>query len=67
MRSTPKQVRRRIERTLSRLKLDGIEVAVDNDGNVSLAGAVTSLDDRSLAIAAVKTVAGVVSVTSHLR
>lgn len=67
MRSTPKQVRCRIERTLSRLEFDGIDVAVDDDGNVNLLGTVPSLDDRSLAVAAVKTVAGVVTVTSQLK
>ncbi|MEM6468002.1 MAG: BON domain-containing protein [Planctomycetota bacterium] len=67
MHSTPKQVRCRIERTLSRLEFDGIDVAVDDDGNVNLLGTVPSLDDRSLAVAAVKTVAGVVTVTSQLK
>lgn len=67
MRSTPKQVRRRIERTLARLNFDGIDVAVDDDGNVNLLGAVPSLDERSLVVAAVKTVAGVITVTSQLK
>jgi osmotically-inducible protein OsmY len=67
MPSAPKQVRCRIERTLARLDFDDIDVAVDDDGNVSLLGAVQSLDDRSLAVAAVKTVAGVVTVTSQLK
>ena len=46
MRSTPKQVRCRIERTLVRLRFDGIDVTVEDDGNVHLLGIVESRDAR---------------------
>ena len=67
MGSTPKPVRFRIEQTLARLGINGIDVEADSYGNVKLLGAVASLDDRSLAVAAVQTVAGVVTITSQLK
>ena len=61
------QVQSRVERSLHRLGLDDIDVSVDRNCNINLNGTVDSLDDRALAVAAVKTVAGVVTVTSHLK
>lgn len=67
MRPAPMQLRTRVERSLQRLGMEEIQVAVDNDGNIILSGTLDSFDDRALVVAATKTVAGVVSVTSHLK
>ena len=57
----------RVERSLSRIGFDNLEVTHTGNGNIVVTGQVKDANDRVIIVAAARAVAGVVSVKSDVR